>query len=349
MQDEIAAAVVTQMKVTLLGEVPKSRVTDPKAYTKYLQARHLTTQLTPEGFKKSTELYREVLAADPNYVEAWRMLATNVLNQMGLGLRPRDESCRLASEYVDKVLAIDPDYGRGHDGLALIALTCDLDLATAAREWSTALELDPTNESIRFNVAYFLMSLGRVEQAVAVFRDLISRNPVSANTYVFLGIAYYLGGRWDEAADAFRTAISLSPRVLGARAGLGGMLLAKGDKDGALAMASTEPSEVHRLRTLAIIAHAQGKPAESEAVLAQLIAKYQGSAAYSVATVYAVRGESDSAFHWLEKAVPEVAWVPVDPAFAKLHEDPRWLPFLRKVGMAPEQLAAIKFDVKLLE
>jgi adenylate cyclase len=28
------------------------------------------------------------------------------------------------------------------------------------------------------------------------------------------------------------------------------------------------------------------------------------------------------------------------------HADPRWLPFLRRVGKAPEQLAAITFDVK---
>jgi hypothetical protein len=37
----------------------------------------------------------------------------------------------------------------------------------------------------------------------------------------------------------------------------------------------------------------------------------------------------------------------VDNLFASLHEDPRWLRFLRKHGMAPEQLAAIKFDVKV--
>jgi hypothetical protein len=30
-----------------------------------------------------------------------------------------------------------------------------------------------------------------------------------------------------------------------------------------------------------------------------------------------------------------------------IHADPRWLPFLRKIGKAPEQLAAIKFDVKV--
>jgi hypothetical protein len=36
--------------------------------------------------------------------------------------------------------------------------------------------------------------------------------------------------------------------------------------------------------------------------------------------------------------------IAVQPLFANLHEDPRWLPFLREHGKAPEQLAAIKFD-----
>ena len=35
------------------------------------------------------------------------------------------------------------------------------------------------------------------------------------------------------------------------------------------------------------------------------------------------------------------------PLFAPLHDDPRWLPFLRKIGRDPEQLAAIPFDVRL--
>ena len=43
-QDEIAAAVVEQLKVTLLGTAPKARVTDPKAYPLFLQARALSRQ-----------------------------------------------------------------------------------------------------------------------------------------------------------------------------------------------------------------------------------------------------------------------------------------------------------------
>jgi hypothetical protein len=38
----------------------------------------------------------------------------------------------------------------------------------------------------------------------------------------------------------------------------------------------------------------------------------------------------------------------VDEAlFDKIHSDPRWLPFLHKIGNAPEQLAQIKFKVTL--
>ena len=63
------------------------------------------------------------------------------------------------------------------------------------------------------------------------------------------------------------------------------------------------------------------------------------------------RNEPDRAFEWLDKAVvagdPGLTEIVFQPLFANLHADPRWLPFLRRIGKAPEQLAAIGFDVKL--
>ena len=66
----------------------------------------------------------------------------------------------------------------------------------------------------------------------------------------------------------------------------------------------------------------------------------------------AYRGEADRAFEWLDKAVQyhdpgARRRLPSTRCSQSLHSDPRWLPFLRKLGMAPEQLAAIKFDVKV--
>jgi len=95
--------------------------------------------------------------------------------------------------------------------------------------------------------------------------------------------------------------------------------------------------------------HALGRKADSDAALAALIAKHEKDSSYNIAYVYAFRGEADKAFAWLDKAVeygdtglPNIV---TNNLFDKIHKDPRWLPFLRKLGKAPEQLAKIEFKV----
>ena len=82
-QDEIAADVVKQLKVTLLGAAPKARTTDPEAYALYLQAVQLGRQGTAEAYKQSDALYRKVLAIDPRYAPAWVGLARNFVQRDG--------------------------------------------------------------------------------------------------------------------------------------------------------------------------------------------------------------------------------------------------------------------------
>jgi hypothetical protein len=63
-QDEIAAAVVAQLKLKLLGAAPKAKAVDPTAYALYLQAREVGQQKTPEGYERSIALYQQALAID---------------------------------------------------------------------------------------------------------------------------------------------------------------------------------------------------------------------------------------------------------------------------------------------
>ncbi len=71
----------------------------------------------------------------------------------------------------------------------------------------------------------------------------------------------------------------------------------------------------------------------------------------SIAYVFAYRGEPDRAFEWLESAItnrdPSLPDTAITWEFTKIHEDPRWQPFLRKIGRAPEQVATIKFEILL--
>jgi hypothetical protein len=125
----------------------------------------------------------------------------------------------------------------------------------------------------------------------------------------------------------------------------------KGDAQAGLTETQKEPEEVWRLLGMTMVYHTLGRKADSDAEFAQLTKKYRADAAYNIAYVLAWRNERDRAFAWLDTAVtqqdPGLSEIAYQPLFANLRDDPRWLPFLRKIGKAPEQLAAIKFDVKV--
>ena len=350
-QDEIAADVVKQLKVTLLSAAPKARTTDPEAYALYLQAVQLGGPFTAEAFQQSDALYRKVLAIDPRYVPAWAGLSRNFGNETSQGLLPNKEGFAQAREAAVKALAIDPDYAPAHAGLGWIAMYGDNDLAGAALHLERALAIDPADLRVLTTGATLLQSLGRLDEALALEEAAVRRDPVNVTTLFNLGYHQRMAGRLDAAIASFRTVLSLSPSNGGAHCQLGVALLLKGDAKGALAEIEQETSEIYKMIGLPMAYHALGRKADSDAALAALIAKYEKDAPYNIASVYAFRGEADQAFRWLDKAVEYgdggLGEIVTDNLFDKIHADPRWLAFLRKIGKAPEQLAKIEFKVTL--
>ena len=349
-QDEIAADVVKQLKVTLLGAAPKARTTDPEAYALYLQAVQLGRQGTAEAFKASDALYGKVLAIDPRYAPAWAALAENFYREAGIGLITEKEGYGQAREAATKALAIDPDYAPAHTQLGYIA-EGDNDLAGAAQHLERALVLDPADLDVLRVSATLLESLGRLDEALALDEALVRRDPVNVNALFNLGLYQRQAGRLDAAIASFRTALSLSPGRANAHAEIGNALLLKGDAQGALAEIERETSEIWKTIGLPMAYYAVGRKADSDTALAALIAKSERDAPSNIASVYAYRGEADQAFEWLDKAIeysdPGLADIVTENLFDTIHADPRWLLFLRKIGKAPEQLAKIEFKVTL--
>jgi adenylate cyclase len=352
-QDEISAAVVAQLKITLLGAAPKVKETDPKAYALFLQARQLQNLVTAEGFAQSIVLYQQALAIAPDYATAWVGLSEIYSVQTRGGLRPFDEGYALAREAASKALAIDPDNAVAHAQLGRLAIAFDGDLAAAARHFERALQLDPANLHILLYAGNLTAGLGRAEESVALSEYVVIRDPVNASSQFALGIDYLSVGRPDEAMTPLRTALSLSPGMFSAQFWLGSALLRKGEPDAALAAMQLESWEPMRLVGLAMAYHALGRTAESDTVLAELIDKYDKILAYDIAYVMAYRGEAERAFEWLDKAVrykdTGLSFISTQAEFTNIHKDPRWLPFLESIGKSPAQLDAIEFKVTLPE
>ena len=348
-QDEIAAAVVEQLKIKLLNGAPMLRVTDPQAYALFLQAREISRQGTASALEQSISLYRQALAIDPAYVMALVGLAEAYSSQVDIYARPASDAIRLARDAIEKALVIDPKFALALARLGIIASWYERDLAAGATHIEHALALQPANPDILVLAAGLSRRLGRLDQAIAISEFLLIRDPVNVIGGSELAISYYYAGRLDEAIATYRNDIRLFPTVTGDHEMIGEVLLLKGDAKAALEEFKLEPSEAHRLTGLSMAYHALGQRTESDAALVELIEKYEKTMAWNIALVLAFRNEADQAFAWLNKAVeyqdPTVGSTATYPLLANLHSDPRWLPFLRRVGVAPEQLAAIKFDV----
>jgi len=350
-QDEIAAIVVEQLKLSLLAPPPVVRETDPEAYALHLQGLHFYRQASAEGYEQAVVLAEQALARAPDYAPAWDLLASAYIRQADKGLRPVDEGYRLAREASEKALAIDPDFGWAHATLGVIAMCYDRDLAAAARHMQTALAFDPDNLDILRYAAGLAMALGRPDANFAINEYVAARDPVNAGIHHNLGISYYFAGRPEAAIASYLTALRLSPGTIGTHALLGDALLAQGDAEAALDEITQEPEKLFRLISQAMACHALGRSEESDAALAESIEKHGRDSAYNIAYVLAYRGEADRAFEWLQKAIechdPGLSEIVVQPEFKVLHSDPRWEAFLTKIGKSKAQLDAISFDVKL--
>jgi TolB-like protein/Tfp pilus assembly protein PilF len=349
-QDEIAAEVVNQLKVTLLGKAPKTRKVDPAAYTLLLQARHLRSLAAEQAWEQARDLYQQALAIEPDYSAAWSGLAAVYTDQIGKSQLSVEEGYPLAREAAMRAIAVDPENAEAHAQLGKIAVALERDPAAAARQLEKALALDPTDSDILKEGSFIATSLGRLDDSIRLLQFAVARDPVNAALHRNLGINYYYAGRTDKAIESLQTALTLSPTSIGSHGLLGRAHLLQGHPETALAIIKREPSD-WKLLELPMVYFQLGDIEESNAVLAQLIEKYERSAAVNIAAIYAYRGEADTAFAWLQKAAdytdPGLAEVILDPLYANLHDDPRWPAFLESIGRSPQQLAAIDFEFDL--
>ena len=349
-QDEIAAAVVAQLKVALLGANLKTKTYDPKAYAFFLQGRQLVRLGSSGSLEQAVAIYQEALKIDPSVAGAYAGLAECYDLQASNSQRPTVEALQLAHAALQKGLEADPESAAVHSELGVIALS-ENDSEAAARHFEHALALEPANTDILAQTTQLFRSLGRLDEALAVAEYLLQHDPVNAFGHLRLGGAYARLEKYDDALNALRTGLRLNPTREQAHYGIGEVMLRKGDLNGALAEFQKESAESWRLDGLTLVHHALGHHAQSDAALAELISKYEKESSWNIAYLCAFRGEADRAFEWLDKAIDykdtglrDTAW---SWEFSNIHSDPRWLPFLRKIGHAPEQVAAIKFDLKL--
>lgn len=351
-QDDIAQSVVKELRATLLGEDPDSRASvqvkvevakavrgrggDPEAQRLCLQGRHFTDRHTRDDSEKGIAYVQQALELDPGYALAWTELGRAYARQADFGWVPVDEGYDRARKAVEHALSLEPELAEAHARLGWIRMTHEWDWHGAQASFQRAMELAPGSAAVLGVAGVLACGLGHPEEAIDPSRRAVELDPLSATANATLGIAYHLAGHLEEAERTLRMAVELAPQRVMSRSRLAMVLKDLERWDEALAEAMLEPYEGVRLWALAIIHHAAGRPADSDEALQLLTQSFGDDFAYQIAEVHAARGEADMAFEWLERAYAVrdsgLLSMKASPHCRSLHDDPRWMPFSRKMG-----------------
>lgn len=328
--EEVAAAM--NRSFTGPGTAPARR-TDPEAYRAYLQGKYLFRQRSKASFEEASADYEKAIQADPEYGPAWVGLAECRSSQIGLGYL-NDKNYGTARAAVQKALQLDPNLAEAYATRGDIQWLADRNWAGADQSYRRAVTLKPGSPDVLVSAASFARIMGRLDEAIRLYRQALDANPLGRTTG--LALILYDAGKYDEAIATLNKTAELNPNTEFTHALLAQVYFAKSNARAALEEADREKHAVLRLAALAMAYHAAGRKTESDQRLSELIAARD--AVVQVAQVYAFRGEPDRAFEWLDRAYkerdPGIAEMKSDPILKRLNGDPRYAAMLKALGLS---------------
>lgn len=186
------------------------REPNPDAHEHYLRGIHYFHQFfTASGMTSAMQCFREALAKEPDYAQAWAMLsACHSAMAVQSMARPSD-AWGEARAAADKGLEIDPDLPETQGAAAAVELFFGWDWQAFEEKLRRAGELGPNYSGIYSLATIYAALRGWGEQAIAHAKRAIDLDPLSALMHVDLGWAYLLAGKHDEAAEQCRAALNM--------------------------------------------------------------------------------------------------------------------------------------------
>jgi serine/threonine-protein kinase len=238
----------------------------------------------------------------------------------------------------EKAVAIAPTLAEARAALGWVLFLAEWKFAEGLAELKRAKELSPANPTANDLLARIIVYLGQFDEAERQAREAVELDPLSPVTQGNLARVLFYAGKLDEADAAARKAAELQPTGAGTHRFQVLIAAQRGDGEAALREAQLEPDPGFRRFELAVAHYVRGDKTAADAALVDLIANAAREGfAYQIAEVYALRGEKDKAFEWLQTALDDrdagMLGLSTDPLLRGLRDDARYKSFLTKLGL----------------
>ena len=339
-QSEIAKAVADSLKMTLLGAKERPATTsatqNTEAHNAYLLGNYYFQRRNVDDYRKAVSYFDEAIRLDPMYAlayakrgEVWALLGD-------LGREAKTAWPRAQSD-AEKAVAIAPALAEAHAALGWVRFFVEWKFSEGLSELKRAKELSPANPTANDLLARVIVYLGRFDEAERHAREAVQLDPLSFLAQSNLARVLFFAGKLDEADATARKAAELQPTAAGNRRWQTLVAVQRRDGEAALREAELEPDDGYRRFELALAHYALADRKAADAALADLVGSGRDELAYQIAQVYALRGERDKAFEWLQISFNNhdtgTLALLVDPLLRGLRDDPRYKNLLAKLGL----------------
>ncbi|HXN50305.1 MAG TPA: tetratricopeptide repeat protein [Candidatus Acidoferrum sp.] len=349
-QDEVAAAVASQIRVALPvgalgvnGAKGTARAVNPEAYDAYLRGRFYWTNRG--DLHKSIEAYLQAIDKDPNYALAYAGLASAyaLLGQVPYDDMSPIEAKPKAREAAEYALQLDPQLGEAHAVLANVSFSYDWNFDAAEREFQRALALGQNDPTAHLWFSHYCTVRNRLQQAHEENSRTLALDPVSPLFNTVRAEIYYHARQYDEAAAQGRRIIEQYPSYWLAYIWLGSAYREKRMYTEALQQFSEgrKFSGDHPVM-IALYGHAlalSGDAAGARKALADLqrLAQSRYVSSLYFAAIYIGLAEKTKALDWLDRAYKErndrLVYLNVDPMADPLRSEPRFGDLMKRLHL----------------
>jgi len=341
LQSEVAQAIAREVQVKLTPQeqtrLASARPVNPEAHGLYLKGSDSRGR---GDSKKALEYFQQAIQKDPGFARGYLGIA-QAYNDLGfIEEMGAVEAFSNQKAFARKALELDGSLAEAHVALADALYRGDWDWAGAERELNLALELNPNSELAHHTYSRYFRLLGRNQESIAEARRALEINPLSAGSYLMLGMAYYSDRRYDEALPQFQKVQEITPQM-SPHGELGSVYREKGMYKEALGQLLQLPAGPLKLGELGDTYARMGNKAAAQAAIQKLVDSSAKNpvGTFEVAVVYAGLGEKDRAFEWLQRAYKvhdsEMCYLKSDPRLDPLRSDPRFQALLRRMNFPP--------------
>ena len=347
-QQEITGAISAKLRERLSGEtqkqVAKGGTSDPEAYQLYLKGLYYWEKRTPETLDKAKDYFSQAIERDPAYAMAYVGLANYYVAAPDYGPIPENVAAPKAKAAAEKALAIDPSSAEAHAALGG-SLWSLFDFSAAEAEFKRALEINPNLAHAHHWYGLFLSWEARHPEALAHLRRAIELDPLNLQYQSNFGQVLANAGQTEVAVEQLKKTLEMDPNFAYAHVELRNIYRDMGKYDLSLEewkKASTLNNDREEITIAAGTAEVYAKSGTKAAIAREIelrkeLAKRRYVDPTEIAYLYALLGDKEQTFAWLDKARAEktagLEPVKIVHALEQWHSDARYVALLKELGL----------------